>query len=367
LRNEYKKEDIKVSYKIEKRLLDMLPYEPLKGSYNVRVDANESYFKIPEEVIEQFKVALDEINFNRYPDPFAVELCDKFAKYFNVDRNNVVAGNGSDELINLIVEAFLKDGDTVLTLSPDFSMYRFYSDLRRAKNVVLKTDIGVTPKVDDIIDTISKVKPNLVILSNPCNPTGAVIEKSEIIRLVNSVNCLMVIDEAYMDFSDQTIIEEVDKLSNTIVLRTLSKAFAAASLRIGFAVSNVEITDILKKVKAPYNVNSVSQKFGCILLDNAKKYQEIIKEILTLRDKQFNILKGITSLLGSEFKAYKSNANFIYIKTEKAVEIYKALLDMGIAIRCFKSDNAIRISVGNEAENKAVIDALFRLKNVESD
>lgn len=354
-----------MSYKIEKRLLDMQPYEPLKGSYNIRVDANESYFKIPKEIVEQFKDALDEINFNRYPDPFAVELCEKFAKCFNVDRANVVAGNGSDELINLIVEAFLKDGDTVLTLSPDFSMYRFYADLRRTKNVVLKTDIGVTPKVDDIINTIKVEKPNLVILSNPCNPTGEVIKKSEIIRLVNSVDCLMVIDEAYMDFSNQSIIEEIDKLPNTIVLRTLSKAFAAASLRLGFAISNANLTDILKKVKAPYNVNSVSQKFGCILLSNAKKYQEVIKEILRFRDELYCKFKGIKSLLGSEFKAYQSNANFIYIKTEKAVEIYEVLLQMGIAIRCFKSDNALRISVGNEAENMAVMDAIFKLKNVE--
>lgn len=344
-------------YELEQRLVDMKPYEPLKGTYDIRLDANESYFKIPNEVVQEFKKALDDIKYNRYPDPYATELCKGFAKHLNINAENIMAGNGSDEIINLIIEAFLKDGDTVLTLRPDFSMYEFYSFLRRANLAFLETNPSKAPEVSDILEAVKINNPKILILSNPCNPTGQVIKKDEVIRLVKNIDSLVIIDEAYMDFSNETIVYEIENLPNVIVLRTLSKAFAAASLRLGFAVANKTLIDTLKKVKAPYNINSVSQKFGSILLSHSDKYSKIIEEILEYREELYRELSGISNLLGCEFKAYKPNANFIYIETKQAKKIYESLLKKGIAIRYF-SNGALRITVGNKEENKAVLKEL---------
>jgi histidinol-phosphate aminotransferase len=343
-----------VKYEIEKRLLDMIPYKPIEGEFKVRLDANESFFSIPDNILKEFESSLKDIDFNRYPDPYSKEVCYRFARSKDIDVDSVIAGNGSDELINLIIQVFLKDGDKVLTLAPDFSMYRFYSDLRRAEVISVNNPYDEPIDVYALIQAIEESKPKIVIFSNPCNPTGQVISRDNIIKLLQKCpNILFVVDEAYMDFSDQSILNIAKDFSNVIVLRTMSKAFAAASIRLGFAVSNRELISTMKKVKAPYNINSVTQKFGSILLSHSEENKQRIEKIIRMRDNLYAGLQRYTD----EIKVFPSGGNFIYVSTIRAKEIYDKLLSDGIAIRYF-NNNTLRISAGNEEEQSALFSSL---------
>lgn len=345
-----------MKYKIEKRLIEMDSYKPIEGSYRIRLDANESFFSIPKAILDEFSSSLKQIDFNRYPDPFSVDICTKFALYNKIESNMVVAGNGSDELINLIIQVFAKDNDKVMVFQPDFSMYAFYSNLRRCNVNILSIDIDSVFDVNKIIDKISEIQPSILIFSNPCNPTGQVIKKEDIVRICEVSTCLIVVDEAYMDFANESVIKYVNNTPNLIVLRTMSKAFAAAAIRLGFLIANKELSAIIKKVKAPYNVNTVTQTLGSILLNHAEENKKRIDEIIEQRDLLYNGLSRIKSLFGGEFKAYKSYANFVFIKTKKAEEIFYYLLKNGISIRLLNSET-LRITAGSKEE----LNELFKI------
>lgn len=339
-----------MKYNIERRLVEIDAYKPIEGVLPVRLDANESFFSMSEEMIKEFGKGLKEIEFNRYPDPYSKDICNKFAKYHNISSDCVVAGNGSDELINLIIQSFLKDGDKILTFSPDFSMYSFYANLRRAEVVKIETPYDSAVDIDLVIGAIKEISPRIIMFSNPCNPTGQVICQKDILKLcAASPDCLVVVDEAYMDFSDQSVIRYVEEISNMIILRTMSKAFAAASIRLGFAISNKELSMVIKKVKAPYNVNSVTQKFASILLDHLPENERKVKEIVQMRDLLYVSLKKYESNSCPVFRVFKSAANFVYLETDRAKEIYERLLDAGVAIRFFPN-GTLRITAGNNYE-----------------
>ncbi|NCA67224.1 MAG: aminotransferase class I/II-fold pyridoxal phosphate-dependent enzyme, partial [Clostridia bacterium] len=177
-----------------------------------------------------------------------------------------------------------------------------------------------------------------------------------VLYLVKNSPCLVVVDEAYMDFGDQSVLQYVEEYNNLIVLRTMSKAFACAALRVGFAVANCGLIQILKAVKSPYNVNNVSQTFAKILLGYKSEAKAAIRCIIDSRDELYAELAKLVTVMGSPFAPLAPNANFVYIKTDKAEEIYKKLLSDGIAIRCFK--NRIRISAGSKSENAEIIKKL---------
>jgi histidinol-phosphate aminotransferase len=268
-----------------------------------------------------------------------------------VDKEEVTAGNGSDELLNIIAETFLKDGDKVLTLKPDFSMYKFYSELRRAKVKEYGVEVGAPLDINQIIKAARGVK--IIFFSNPCNPTGAIIPREDVFKLASSVSALVVADEAYMDFSNQSVATLVKDLPNLIVMRTLSKAGGIASARLGFAVSNIKLSKLLKTVKSPYNVNLLSQCMGEATLEEAETFKLNIASIIEARNYLYESLAPLNVVLGSPFAAFKSEANFVYIKTPKAYEIRDLLKKNGIAIRAFSG--ALRITAGFRSETDEVI------------
>lgn len=349
-----------MSYKIEQRLLDMIPYKPISGSYKIRLDANESYLNIPNGAREEFKEAVSNLNFNRYPDAYAEKLCRAFADYHSLNIENVMAGNGSDEIINVICEAFLKDNDNVAIIPPDFSMYAFYTNLRRGNIIEYPIREDYSVDIDEVLELINKEKVSILIFSNPNNPTSRIIPKESVLKLVKAAPCLVVVDEAYMDFADESILDCVNSYPNLIVLRTMSKAFACAALRVGFAVGNTKLISVLKSVKSPYNVNVVSQTFGEILLRYKSEAQAAVKMIIESRDNLYAELKEIPTCMGSPFTALPPSANFVFIKTDKAYEIYERLLSDGIAIRCF--DKRLRITAGSKEENAEIIKKLRSYK-----
>ena len=260
-------------YQLNDKIKNLVPYEPISGTYEIRLDANECPVNLPGDIRAQLRERLDEIAFNRYPDPLAEHLVDSFAEYYGVDPEYVTAGNGSDELIFLIESAFLQKGDKMLVVAPDFSMYNFYSSICEVKCESFLKGEDLEIDVDALIDAVNSEGIDLVIFSNPCNPTGKGITRAEAEKLVSSVDALVILDEAYMDFWTESLLDKIGEYSNHIIFRTASKLVRAAALRLGFAVANPTISKAIKAVKSPYNVNSLSQAFGEVIYTH-KNYLE---------------------------------------------------------------------------------------------
>ena len=342
-------------YQLNDKINNLLPYEPISGTYDIRLDANECPVNLPDDIRAQLKERLDEIAFNRYPDPLAERLINSFAEYYGVDPEFVTAGNGSDELIFLIESAFLQKGDKMLVVAPDFSMYNFYSSICEVKcESFLKGD-DLEIDVDALINTVNSEGIDLVIFSNPCNPTGKGITRAEAEKLVRRVNALVILDEAYMDFWTESLLDKIGEYSNLIIFRTASKLVGAAALRLGFAVANPVISRAIKAVKSPYNVNSISQAFGEIIYSNKEYLKNRQKTIVNCKEMLYN---GLVEIAGgqSDITVYSSVANFVFMKTSRSREIWEYLKSKSIVVRLM--GEYLRITAGTDEEVSAVLSAL---------
>lgn len=345
-----------MSYTLSEKTAALQPYDPTAGTYRIRLDANESFLLPTETDRDKMAQAVAELDFNRYPDPLCTAPCRAFATLYGVDDAMVTAGNGSDELISVIMSTFLQKGEKVLTVDPDFSMYRFYTAITENPCVTLQKRDDLTVDVDAVINTINEQKIRLFIFSNPCNPTSLGIDRAAVRRILNETAALIVLDEAYMDFWDQSMLGEVAEYDNLIILRTASKALGMAAVRLGFAVANPTLTGILRAAKSPYNVNAATQAIATIALSNPL-YKEVYIDLLIESRKQ--LYKGMQMLLEKGYirKVYESCTNFVLVEVDDARYFWEEMADFGIVVRCFGNDR-LRITAGKEAENKEVIAAI---------
>lgn len=345
-----------MAYELNKKLSSIDLYVPVDDKCIIRLDSNESCYNIADKMGDILPEAVKGIEFNRYPDSTAELVTKAFADYYNISPESCTVGNGSDELINTVLASFLEKGDNILTLSPDFSMYAFYGFIDELK-------VNTLPKKDDLNVNISKVIEycnnndiKAVIFSNPCNPTSLGVSRQDIIRLVKNVFCLVIIDEAYMDFWGESVIDMTDEFDNLVILKTCSKNMGMAALRLGFAVAGEKITAALRAVKSPYNVNTVTQCIACAVLKNKPMLEEYTAEIIQSRER----LQTSLSELGETFfeieKVYDSVTNFVFVRTPKAALIHDKLLEKGISVRLM--GQYLRITAGTESENGSLIASL---------
>ena len=248
-------------YELNEKIRDLTPYDPITGSYPIRLDANESFLSLPEELRARIGEAAAHAAFNRYPDPLASELTSAFADFYGISPDLVTVGDGSDELLSLLCNAFLMKGESMMVLPPDFSMYAFYASIAEARVVTCPKGADLTIDVDAVIKKAREENVRLILFSNPCNPASTGLSRENARRLIRSVSALVVLDEAYMDFWDQSLLQEVESYDNLIILRTCSKALGGAALRLGFAVAAPRLTRALRAVKSPYNIGSLAA--GC--------------------------------------------------------------------------------------------------------
>ena len=344
-----------MSYTLNKKIRELEPYEPISGTYEVRLDANECPDNLPPELLIQVNDAIKNIQFNRYPDPLATDLIRSFAEFYNIKPELVTAGNGSDELIFLIESAFLEKGDKMLVVSPDFSMYRFYSSICEVECDTFFKDDSFDIDIDALTDKIRSNNIKLLLFSNPCNPTGGGITAEQARKLVRGTDALVILDEAYMDFWDESLIEEVEEYDNLIIFRTASKAIGCAALRLGFAVANPTISRAIKAVKSPYNVNSISQAIGEVIYKNKEYLHKRKITIVNNRKTLYNELSAIAADQ-PDMTVYPSVANFVFVKTDRANEIWEYLKSRSIVVRLMGS--YLRITAGTEDEVKKTISAL---------
>lgn len=340
-------------YQLTEKLRELVPYEPISGEYKIRLDANESFFVTPAEVIAR---AAEKAALNRYPDPYAKCAVDAFAGFYGISPDTVTAGNGSDELISIITGCFLKKGEKVLCFSRDFSMYSFYSYLYELEVLVMEKEPDLTIDVDKAIACANENNVRCIIFSNPCNPTSLGLKKADVKRLIENVNALVVLDEAYMDFWDESesFLGDAEKYDNLIVLRTCSKALAMAGIRLGLAVADKAKTNALRAAKSPYNVNSVTQLIAAQALSDHELLRKNIAEIKRSVRELYTMLSGANCPYFE--KIYEPVTNFVYIKCEKCREIYEYLLSRSIAVRCM--NGYLRITCGTAEENRAVTAAI---------
>ena len=341
---------------LRKELRALKPYIVDRAKYRIRLDANESFIRLEDYLIDEMKEVISSALFNRYPDADSEGVCSLYAKYAGVSCKSIMAGNGSDELIQVMVNTFVEKGEKVVVLSPDFSMYSFYTEVGGGVPLKIESDEEFNIDIDYLIKEVVRINPKMIILSNPNNPTGAIIEREKLIKLIESCKCLVVIDEAYFEFYGETLVDKIDEFDNLIILRTCSKAAGMAAIRLGFLITNQELLSELKSVKPPFNVNSISQSFGEVILKN----RNIIKLNADKIIQQREILTRELSKF-KQLKLFKTKANFILIKLEEAVALNKKLLEKGIKIRSFgggKLTNCMRITVGSKSENVGILEVI---------
>lgn len=332
------------------------PYKVGKENYKIKLDANESFIKYPKEIEKEILNAVQNTMFNRYPDEMSTDLRKLYGEYIGADEDNIIVGNGSDELIQIITNTFLDKGDKAAMVMPDFSMYDIYTKIARGSMVKIPLDDQFNLDIQNLIDTVNKERCKVLFLSNPNNPIGRIIKREDIIKIIENCNSIVVIDEAYMEFYGDSIIDKCNCYKNLIVLRTCSKALGAAAIRLGFLIANTELVEEILKVKPPFNVNALTQNVGSVLLKDKDFIIKNVNKIIEEREYLYKELREI-----DEFKVYKSYANFILLETKNSDKINDFLIKKGIKLRSFKEGrlkNFLRITVGTREENNMVLDKI---------
>jgi len=296
---------------------------------------------------------------NRYPDPQQASVKKELAKLKEIPENQILLGNGSDEVLDLIFRAFCEPKiDNVITLPPTYGMYKVLATI----NDVEEKEVLLTQKFEPNINAIlekADVNSKILFLCSPNNPTGNSFSQESVETLLKSFNGLVVIDEAYIDFStEKSWLKRLNEFPNLIITQTLSKAYGMAGIRLGICYASEEIITILNKIKPPYNINQLTQQKALKRLLNKNKVQHEIDKILEQREKLVDKLKTISFIE----KVYETNANFILVKVDDASKRYNQLIEKGIVIRNRTTqalcENTLRLTVGTKNENIKLIKAL---------
>jgi len=322
--------------------------EEFGGNDFVMLDANENPFG-------------NELN--RYPDPLQVRLKSLIAERKQVDWENIFLGNGSDEIIDLLVRAFCQPGtDNIVTIDPTFGMYQVMADLNQVSTRKSELDNNFQLDAEDLLSKCDE-NTKMIFLCSPNNPSGNVLKRLEILKILNKFPGIVVIDEAYLDFSDTCgYLDDIRYYPNLVVLQTLSKAWGLAGIRLGMAFAETEIIDVLNRMKCPYNVNRITQEIAIEKMRSEKKINQQIREIKKEREKLIVYLDSMDFVV----RVYPSDANFVLVKVQNASDLYDYLKNSGFIVRdrsTLQNPNLLRITVGTPKQNRRLIKTL---KNYES-
>lgn len=325
-------------------------------SGGILLNANESPYPITEEIREEILAELARLEFNRYPEDDAAALRKVYANYLNVNETMIMAGNGSDELIGLLIALTIEKGKKVYTLDPDFSMYDYYTGMHGGEMIKYNYAMNHRFHVEEFIEYGREHGVDLILFSNPNNPTGKHISNKDLIKIVEAFpRCLVVIDEAYGEFAKESMLTHVNEYQNLVILRTMSKAFGAAALRCGFMITNEETMKQLRAYKVPYNVNSVTQAIATILLQHTQEMKQHIQALIDARDALY---QEVCALDLDEFILYPSQANYLYGTTTKKDAFLQALANKDITIRDYAATDTFRITIGSPEENALVLETI---------
>lgn len=296
---------------------------------------------------------------NRYPDPQQITLKKALSRLKGVPTSQILLGNGSDEVLDLIFRAFCEPKqDNIITLPPTYGMYKVLAKINDIEEREVYLNADFEPDVDKILQ-VADNNTKILFLCSPNNPTGNTLAYEKVKELLRIFPGLVVIDEAYIDFSSQkSWLQGLSDFPNLIVTQTLSKAFGMAGIRLGICYGSSEIISVLNKIKPPYNINAMSQHKALEVLLDFQIVEQAVLEILNEREK---LLKNLKKIFFVE-KIYPTEANFVLVKVDDATKRYKQLIEKGIVIRNRSSqplcENSLRFTVGNKKENKRLLKVL---------
>jgi histidinol-phosphate aminotransferase len=321
------------------------------GNASIYLDANENSFGSP----------LPD-NFNRYPDPLQMQVKEKLSKIKGVPTQNIFLGNGSDEAIDLLYRIFCEPGrDNAIILPPTYGMYEVCAEMNDVKIKRVNLTKEYQLDIDGIANAIDPFT-KLIFICSPNNPTGNSINRADVEIILNNFDGIVVIDEAYINYSKQkSFIAELIEYPNLVVMQTLSKAWGLAGLRLGMAFASQPIIDLMNKVKYPYNINTATQLLVLEALDNIDWVNEHIAITVVERE---NLKNELQNLSFTE-NVYPSDANFLLAKMKNARNIYEQLCQKGIIVRdrskVVLCEDSLRITIGTKSENKILIEALNKM------
>lgn len=337
---------------IRPHILTLAPYSSARDEYTghsgIFLDANENpYGSVTAE------------NYNRYPDPYQAEIKAKLSPIKNIDTQRIFLGNGSDEPIDLLIRATCTpEKDHVIILPPTYGMYEVSASIHNVKidKVSLTADYQID--VEAVLEAITP-DTKIIWVCTPNNPTGNVMQDEAIVTLLNNFNGLVVVDEAYVDFTDSVSwISQLDEFPNLVVLQTFSKAWGLAGIRAGMCFASADLIKILNKIKSPYNISLPAQRALLEGLNGVEKKDEMVKEILKERASLRTMLENL-SLVN---KVYPSDANFLLVHFDDAKAVMAYLIDEAIIVRdrskVHLCEGCLRITVGTEQENEVLIESL---------
>jgi histidinol-phosphate aminotransferase len=342
--------DFNIKKLIRLNIAGLKPYSSARDEYQatgsemVFLDANENPFQS---------------DVNRYPDPQQRNLKIELAKLKNVLAENILLGNGSDEVLDLLFRAFCEPGkDNIITLPPTYGMYKVLANINNIENREILLNSDFEPNVPEILNSVDQDS-KIIFLCSPNNPTGNSFPENSVIEILLNFKGLVIIDEAYIDFSaKESWLKRLGEFPNLVITQTLSKAFGMAGIRLGICYASSGVIEILNKIKPPYNVNELTQVRALNRILDIQNVNSEVAELLKERKhlkKALNKVKFITYI-------YPSDANFILVKVDDANKRYQQLLQKGIVIRNRTSqprcENTLRLTVGTAQENQKLIEAL---------
>ncbi len=333
---------------VRQNILALKPYssarDEFSGEAGVFLDANENPFNDP---------------FNRYPDPAAGKLKQRIAELKNLSAQQIFTGNGSDEAIDLLIRIFCEPGlDQVISIDPSYGMYQVAADINNVRFVKIKLTSDFQPDVNKILNAAGEDS-KLLFLCSPNNPTSNSLDESKVLELLEKFPGIVVIDEAYIDFSVKRGYSGfLDQNENLVILQTLSKAWGLAGIRLGMAFANPGIISLMNKVKYPYNISSLTQKLALEKISNENQKNTAVQMILKGRELLTNELPKFSFVQ----KVFPSDANFLLVKVDEPVKLYHYLTQHGIIVRDRSSVNlcegCLRITAGTPEENNQLLACL---------
>lgn len=336
---------------VRENVKSMKPYSSARDEFEdfdtadmVFLDANENPFQN---------------GVNRYPDPQQASVKAVLGKMKNLNPNQILLGNGSDEVLDLIFRAFCEPKiDNVITLPPTYGMYGVLANINAVENKEVLLSADFQPQVEKILEAVD-TNTKIIFLCSPNNPTGNSFSTESVTQLLESFKGLVVIDEAYIDFSEkESWLDKIDEFSNLVITQTLSKAYGLAGIRLGICYGSVALISVLNKIKPPYNVNELTQLRALERLADSEKIKLEIASIISQREELLKVLVDVDFVE----KIYPTEANFILIKVDDANKRYNQLIAKGIVIRNRTTqplcENTLRLTIGTEEENKKLMEAL---------
>lgn len=344
--------------RVPNRIEGLEPYDPKYLPAATTLSANECPLGLPDEVAARVAARLADLECNRYPDPLANGLRDAIAERSGLARDAVLVGNGGDELL---LDTFLAWGGpnrSCLNFPPTFAVYGIDAQITGTRLIDVARDASFDIPLDEALEAIGSEDPDIIIVTSPNNPTGNVIARDGLERILCATDALVVLDEAYVEFADESFSGLVEEHRNLAVLRTFSKAYACAGVRLGYLLADEAVIREYLKVRQPYSVDRISQVIG----EEAYRAQDAMKaRVVDIRSERERIMRALSA--SENVKVWGSNANFFLMRVPEAHRIWEALYRRhGVLVRDFSAvpglEDCLRITVGTKEENDRLLEAL---------